>query len=112
LSPAPRTRRATDRHGVVRVGLTPRRPPSATLFPYTTLFRSSDGGGIRAEVLDGVVQHAEVLELLLPNGFDGVAWGEVLAIEAIRDRKSTRLNSSHVKISYAVLCLQKKSGGE
>src|SRR2546422_2092856 len=70
-----------------------RRPPRSTLFPYTTLFRSQDVVGMNAieathaEVLDGGAEHR--------HGDDG-------------DRKSTRLNSSHGYISYAVFCLKKK----
>src|SRR2546429_1323211 len=68
-----------------------RRPPRSTLFPYTTLFRSVAGGrGAGAEVR-GVA--------------DGVA---AQAAAAHPDRKSTRLNSSHGYISYAVFCLKKK----
>src|SRR5690348_17933208 len=65
-----------------------RRPPRSTLFPYTTLFRSL------AEILD---QIEDVLPL-----------ERVLAPAGRRDRKSTRLNSSHPSISYAVFCLKKK----
>src|SRR2546430_12193165 len=75
-----------------------RRPPRSTLFPYTTLFRS--------------------LRLRTPPGFDGLEPpARVLAGErfrrgsvqaSTRDRKSTRLNSSHSQISYAVFCLKKK----
>src|SRR5688572_32324873 len=73
-----------------------RRPPRSTLFPYTTLFRS-DGAAIHA--LD------EVSEELLLRAIFGVA----RAVEAApQDRKSTRLNSSHSQISYAVFCLKKK----
>src|SRR5256886_4729351 len=80
-----------------------RRPPRSTLFPYTTLFRSQGGldplprlvpgpEGV-AEGLDDVVgRHAEVRSSLLDH----------------LDRKSTRLNSSHSQISYAVFCLKKK----
>src|SRR5438067_8240612 len=73
-----------------------RRPPRSTLFPYTTLFRS--GGPRRLQGLDArsLVPAAHVA-LLLRRG-RGLA----------RDRKSTRLNSSHVSISYAVFCLKKK----
>src|SRR5207342_3845315 len=60
-----------------------RRPPRSTLFPYTTLFRPR------------------------PSGFPGRRRGRSPCWVA-RDRKSTRLNSSHVKISYAVFCLKKK----
>src|SRR5271157_6307070 len=61
-----------------------RRPPRSTLFPYTTLFRSP---------LHRYLQHPGC-----PHG----------PVETARDRKSTRLNSSHVRISYAVFCLKKK----
>src|SRR5438874_10707271 len=73
-----------------------RRPPRSTLFPYTTLFRSCAG---RRSARERRV--AEFPEAGLPVGTTarGVRW---------RDRKSTRLNSSHVEISYAVFCLKKK----
>src|SRR5690625_5338282 len=77
----------------------PRRPPTSTLFPYTTLFRShlvpdlGVLGGEHPVVLGGEVQEA-------------VHGGPVLGRRP--DRKSTRLNSSHVAISYAVFCLKKK----
>src|SRR3989442_9528054 len=76
-----------------------RRPPRSTLFPYTTLFRSQDsGGGFSSSITvwrarDPVFCHAER------------ALGHCRAV----DRKSTRLNSSHVRISYAVFCLKKKT---
>src|SRR3712207_6944114 len=84
-----------------------RRPPRSTLFPYTTLFRSvvvgdqgaADHVGVAAEVLGGGVQHhvrAQRERLLQVGRGEGV------------DRKSTRLNSSHANISYAVFCLKKK----
>src|SRR2546430_10238181 len=69
-----------------------RRPPRSTLFPYTTLFRSS-------------------LELADPFGLirsRGVANAEHSVRLVLKDRKSTRLNSSHSQISYAVFCLKKK----
>src|SRR5947209_9810723 len=74
------------------------RPPRSTLFPYTTLFRSarrpgSDGGE------QAIAHHGIYLE---PR----YAALEVDAV--VRDRKSTRLNSSHANISYAVFCLKKK----
>src|SRR3712207_7647788 len=76
-----------------------RRPPRSTLFPYTTLFRS----GRRVEAVEVDVQSRAVLEgvhlVALAAGDDhGIAG----------DRKSTRLNSSHANISYAVFCLKKK----
>src|SRR3712207_7218618 len=75
-----------------------RRPPRSTLFPYTTLFRSD---------LDTIVTHLLANpnlwhELPLPPPQPNHAAGGVL------DRKSTRLNSSHANISYAVFCLKKK----
>src|SRR3989475_1979684 len=69
-----------------------RRPPRSTLFPYTTLFRS--GRGVRP------------LRLGRPSALSG---RRVLRrVRHVRDRKSTRLNSSHSQISYAVFCLKKK----
>src|SRR2546430_11710816 len=79
-----------------------RRPPRSTLFPYTTLFRSRDRDRGRHErelaELDAEVE-AEQAERDLP------IWQPNLGQ---RDRKSTRLNSSHSQISYAVFCLKKK----
>src|SRR5258708_8756945 len=76
-----------------------RRPPRSTLFPYTTLFRSDD-----------LEQLGAVLRAARPTIFFGVprVW-EKLVGRAARDRKSTRLNSSHQIISYAVFCLKKKT---
>src|SRR5690606_41981690 len=77
-----------------------RRPPRSTLFPYTTLFRSSRWPS------------AGVIRPVLParQCADDPAGGRtsVAGAGSRRDRKSTRLNSSHVKISYAVFCLKKK----
>src|SRR2546426_8039664 len=74
-----------------------RRPPRSTLFPYTTLFRSLLVEATHGKVVIGLCA--------LPRVRLGViAWG----IFAARDRKSTRLNSSHLVISYAVFCLKKK----
>src|SRR3712207_8911010 len=82
-----------------------RRPPRSTLFPYTTLFRSplrgrvhglargADASGIGAQVYDAAV-------------------APLLHARQRRDRKSTRLNSSHANISYAVFCLKKKKRKE
>src|SRR5438034_4295034 len=67
-----------------------RRPPRSTLFPYTTLFRSRDR--------EGGVGHAAKDDAVASEG----------EADAERDRKSTRLNSSHTVISYAVFCLKKK----
>src|SRR2546430_12590366 len=76
-----------------------RRPPRSTLFPYTTLFRS-----LRA-ALRGV-KAVGVVETNL--GLGGSTYGGILAPDVTTDRKSTRLNSSHSQISYAVFCLKKK----
>src|SRR3712207_7255084 len=80
-----------------------RRPPRSTLFPYTTLFRSFE-----AELANAVAQ-AEAL----PLEGDGAGAGTRTAkpdYDAVSiDRKSTRLNSSHANISYAVFCLKKKN---
>src|SRR2546430_4428154 len=73
-----------------------RRPPRSTLFPYTTLFRSLSQENVFAVGRKrGAVGHAR-----LRRHVDGVVLG---------DRKSTRLNSSHSQISYAVFCLKKKT---
>src|SRR3712207_8867711 len=73
-----------------------RRPPRSTLFPYTTLFRSLNQGSVVE--LDRAA--GEPLDVFVNGTL--VAHGEVV------DRKSTRLNSSHANISYAVFCLKKK----
>src|SRR3712207_7498875 len=91
-----------------------RRPPRSTLFPYTTLFRSDSDGLLRsgepgvqltwmdAKVGDWVVTprtgKAVEIQALWYN-----------ALRVVEDRKSTRLNSSHANISYAVFCLKKKT---
>src|SRR2546429_6103982 len=84
-----------------------RRPPRSTLFPYTTLFRSARHA------------HAHDFIMALPDGYDTII-GErgctlsggqrqrICLARALIDRKSTRLNSSHGYISYAVFCLKKK----
>src|SRR3712207_9436501 len=82
-----------------------RRPPRSTLFPYTTLFRSL-GGHVahphpREQPLGVVPDGVQQVRLAQP----GVAPDEQ---RVVRDRKSTRLNSSHANISYAVFCLKKK----
>src|SRR3989449_7255965 len=80
-----------------------RRPPRSTLFPYTTLFRSHlDQPGDRQPTLDDALREEERDPRL-----DVDAAGR-RPVERFRDRKSTRLNSSHGYISYAVFCLKKK----
>src|SRR2546429_4674512 len=84
-----------------------RRPPRSTLFPYTTLFRSCQGP---CQALttpgEGSPQHAK-RERSRAKPSSGPR--TVTAIWSVRDRKSTRLNSSHGYISYAVFCLKKKN---
>src|SRR3712207_7563255 len=89
-----------------------RRPPRSTLFPYTTLFRSAwspDGRTIafvtdRGEATDfGRLTYGPMQIALLDVGT-----GAVRVLPLFPDRKSTRLNSSHANISYAVFCLKKK----
>src|SRR5258708_25601229 len=88
-----------------------RRPPRSTLFPYTTLFRSdvnrlwSQGLGGDSENLRLALRPAVIGDVVYAASHDG----EVVAVDAQSgDRKSTRLNSSHQIISYAVFCLKKK----
>src|SRR5688572_32739065 len=87
-----------------------RRPPRSTLFPYTTLFRSHrwrvarGDGRRRAAHRRGRRQPAELgMTVLVDIGNTRIKWATLEA-----DRKSTRLNSSHSQISYAVFCLKKK----
>src|SRR5438034_7984217 len=89
-----------------------RRPPSSTLFPYTTLFRSA---GIEAATGSGNLrEHASGLRQTLRFGaavvaeYRGVTHCQFPQSSGHEDRKSTRLNSSHTVISYAVFCLKKK----
>src|SRR2546428_2434884 len=93
-----------------------RRPPRSTLFPYTTLFRSfglvrvdrlggsltveNSNGGLTASAVKGSVNARVSFSSVMLNGVGG-------SID-VEDRKSTRLNSSHDQISYAVFCLKKK----
>src|SRR5260221_1663279 len=88
-----------------------RRPPRSTLFPYTTLFRSQE---LSDKALEVGAHHLEEPEAFDANGpfplcrFDQHARALAPAFLAL-DRKSTRLNSSHTVISYAVFCLKKKN---
>src|SRR3712207_7851028 len=83
-----------------------RRPPRSTLFPYTTLFRS-------VEDLPSPVKHGalELEDMQLEADDSGELFAYVFKTRAdpFADRKSTRLNSSHANISYAVFCLKKKN---
>src|SRR3712207_8963075 len=102
-----------------------RRPPRSTLFPYTTLFRSAGRLGVP---VDGLRLWIVLHEMTHALQFEGYPWlrahlGELLesliapladrlgvreTLKRLSDRKSTRLNSSHANISYAVFCLKKK----
>src|SRR5256885_8628989 len=99
-----------------------RRPPRSTLFPYTTLFRSDGLPGLRQAVRRlGIGQRPYLIEPVEVRPRQGVRFALVQvpapAEVAVRqrehrfrlDRKSTRLNSSHLVISYAVFCLKKKN---
>src|SRR3712207_8721864 len=98
-----------------------RRPPRSTLFPYTTLFRSLTVVSstqtpfhmrrIIGAALGIPISEIRVIKPRVGGGYGGKQQihGEFLvSLVALRDRKSTRLNSSHANISYAVFCLKKK----
>src|SRR2546422_6977029 len=86
-----------------------RRPPRSTLFPYTTLFRSNLGAAFArtARYEDAIAQYRHALKLQPGNASVELNLG-LAYYKTGRDRKSTRLNSSHGYISYAVFCLKKK----
>src|SRR2546428_7481788 len=96
-----------------------RRPPRSTLFPYTTLFRSRGGRVIDPsrdldQPADVLIQDGKIAGLGASLGTpDGAevrdVRGKVVAPGLVEDRKSTRLNSSHDQISYAVFCLEKNN---
>src|SRR3712207_7850809 len=94
-----------------------RRPPRSTLFPYTTLFRSSEIFGVEPDIITiakgmtsgympmgAALVRQEVADVFIGDESDKLMHGLTYG----GDRKSTRLNSSHANISYAVFCLQKK----
>src|SRR5258708_22956641 len=86
-----------------------RRPPRSTLFPYTTLFRSADGAQARFAHLAAALTMLTVAVFLF--GFSLTPQGKerrALFLTRATDRKSTRLNSSHQIISYAVFCFEQK----
>src|SRR3712207_7326045 len=98
-----------------------RRPPRSTLFPYTTLFRSrQELRHGRAHVPDGIVEGTRMQVGRDRKGQQPALDGEFRHLERkrgaamadIEDRKSTRLNSSHANISYAVFCLKKKKNNQ
>src|SRR5256885_11241221 len=90
-----------------------RRPPRSTLFPYTTLFRSAVVGTFALfPALGFSINITSMFGLVLAIGI--VVDDAIVVVEAVQrhideDRKSTRLNSSHLVISYAVFCLKKKN---
>src|SRR3712207_8205783 len=100
-----------------------RRPPRSALFPYTTLFRSAVGtselaaGAVRSsQIFDDTIGGADIGSSAISSdeiaasgvGDSDIADDAVDSAEIDADRKSTRLNSSHANISYAVFCLKKK----
>src|SRR3712207_6965452 len=92
-----------------------RRPPRSTLFPYTTLFRSGITFDPRFPYADAFCRAVAALGALRgstvelhKDGVVDIAAESALHGFKVRDRKSTRLNSSHANISYAVFCLKKK----
>src|SRR3712207_8790059 len=96
-----------------------RRPPRSTLFPYTTLFRSAEGAPHAERIVDpdrlSVAQIVAVDRRLErardqeQSGVERMEGGTLVFCAEGGDRKSTRLNSSHANISYAVFCLKKKN---
>src|SRR3712207_7905906 len=91
-----------------------RRPPRSTLFPYTTLFRSAAGFEVLNEVVLNQVLVAfgdaeRTSRVVSEIQREGTCW---CGTTVWQDRKSTRLNSSHANISYAVFCLKKKKRTE
>src|SRR3712207_8943025 len=100
-----------------------RRPPRSTLFPYTTLFRSGGYPVVRKPMRQWMLKITAYAERLLED-LEEVDWPESIkdmqrnwigkstganVTFNVKDRKSTRLNSSHANISYAVFCLKKKN---
>src|SRR5690554_7584435 len=90
-----------------------RLPPRSTLFPYTTLFRSPEAhltifgdGSLKGQLNELVKSHGLINSVTLAGFHTDI--GSILQSADLLDRKSTRLNSSHVRISYAVFCLKKK----
>src|SRR3712207_8336629 len=98
-----------------------RRPPRSTLFPYTTLFRSTKRGDDGPNNIQGTNGSDQIYGLGGSDSLDGLDGDDRIVggsgndridggsgVDSIEDRKSTRLNSSHANISYAVFCLKKK----
>src|SRR2546427_5877470 len=87
-----------------------RRPPRSTLFPYTTLFRSRPQTHSKSsrKVADAPPNHVAQKSSAVPHSLERIGSRSDFDLLARVDRKSTRLNSSHSQISYAVFCLKKK----
>src|SRR3712207_8651194 len=91
-----------------------RRPPRSTLFPYTTLFRSARPDDVIFAADLPKTRSGKIMRRLLRDIAEGKALGDTTTladpgvVQKLKDRKSTRLNSSHANISYAVFCLKKK----
>src|SRR2546430_4802931 len=90
-----------------------RRPPRSTLFPYTTLFRSGESSSDLAWAVsrEGIIDDLRIVAARsrIGDGGDVRQSSSIFKLEVFdEDRKSTRLNSSHSQISYAVFCLKKK----
>src|SRR3712207_8722481 len=85
-----------------------RRPPRSTLFPYTTLFRSPGRARSVARRLHAVAPRSEMHEEPQARHAEDDPLARLRGKSHVSDRKSTRLNSSHANISYAVFCLKKK----
>src|SRR3712207_8611733 len=88
-----------------------RRPPRSTLFPYTTLFRSREKL-FYGSLLEKLTQNMVLMQCTVMERANDLGEGVLLVTAnlgiVLQDRKSTRLNSSHANISYAVFCLKKK----
>src|SRR3712207_8303194 len=88
-----------------------RRPPRSTLFPYTTLFRSAR---YQLKLCLAFDCTGSIRQIVFEQGCECRVFADAINVESLlcylaRDRKSTRLNSSHANISYAVFCLKKKN---
>src|SRR5258707_8767856 len=87
-----------------------RRPPRSTLFPYTTLFRSLLAHSDALSQIAGLLRPRKLVRKIISISLPRSTPGLFATVQIVRpgDRKSTRLNSSHANISYAVFCLKKK----
>src|SRR5690348_17699371 len=87
-----------------------RRPPRSTLFPYTTLFRSppDEDGLLYPTDVANIIEFRKILNETFAHNLALHHAAASLTDKNLKDRKSTRLNSSHPSISYAVFCLKKK----